>query len=82
MILASRVPWHRQSRDMVDNMLNPDILFAWPAARVFAVFFLDAVKPAVQEIDASTPEGMLRVVNMRRERKGLPPLTALPKRGG
>ena len=61
--------------------MDPSFLFTWPYARVLAVFFLDAAKPAVQEIDASTPEGMLRVVNLRRERKGLPPLTELPKRG-
>ncbi|WP_434127396.1 hypothetical protein, partial [Enterococcus faecium] len=65
---------------MVDAMISPDILFTWPLARVFAVFFLDAVKPVVEEIDASTPEGLLRVVNMRRAKKNLPPLTELPKR--
>ncbi len=61
--------------------MDPDILFRWPLARVLAVFFLDAARPAVEEIDVTTPEGRLRVVNLRRERKGLPPLTELPKRG-
>jgi hypothetical protein len=61
-------------------MVDPDVLFRWPLARVFAVFFLDAAKPAVEEIDVSTPAAMLRVVNMRREKKGLPPLTKLPER--
>jgi len=62
-------------------MLDPDVLFTWPLARVFAVFFLDAAKPAEVAVDVSTPDKMLLLINSRREKKGLPPLTELPRRG-
>lgn len=68
------VPWHRQAKELVEGMLDPNILFTWPLARVFAVFYLDSVKPAVEEIDVSTPERMRVVINARRLKKGLPPL--------
>ena len=80
MIVSTKIPWHKMARELADAMIDPDIIFRWPLARVLAVFFLDSVKPAVEEIDVNTPEGRLKALNVMRRRKGLPPLTELPQR--
>lgn len=61
---------------MADAMLDPDVLFRWPFARVLAVFFLDSFKE--REL---SPAEVLERVNRKRAEKGLPPVERLASQG-
>lgn len=69
-------PWHLKAKELAEGMIDPDILFRWPFARVLAVFFLDALGPRPMS-DAELLERM----NRGRAKQGLPPLTELPSKG-
>lgn len=80
MVLAAKVPWAAQSRSLVEREMgavDPSFLFAWPFARVLAVFFLDAAKPAEAVMTAADK---LEWVNRKRAARGEGPLAELPKR--
>lgn len=72
MILAARIPWHKQARELLDRELSavdPSFLFTWPLARVLAVFFLDAVKPQEEVVDVSDPAEMRKLLARLKAKK-------------
>lgn len=66
-------PWHVKAKEMAEGMMDPDILFTWPFARVLAVFFLDAFGPRPM-----TDAELLERMNRKRAERGEPKLTELP----
>ena len=66
-------PWDRKAKELAENMIDPNVLFAWPFARVLAVFFADAFGPQVM-----TDAEVLQRINRKRAEKGEPALTELP----
>lgn len=76
--MAAGVPWSRLATDILSQGLgvtDPSFLFAWPFARVLAVFFFST---AADTTPLDTPEKKLEWINRQRAKRNEPPLDALP----